>query len=62
MPDIYDNPSSKDIIELVENDLADRVLKVRQMDEFRRCSIAEILRMLIEAGLEAKGYGERKIV
>ena len=25
MPDIHDNPSSKDIIELVENDLADDV-------------------------------------
>lgn len=47
---------------ILSDNLADRVLKVRQMDEFRRCSIAEILRMLIEAGLEAKGYGERKIV
>lgn len=47
---------------VLSDNLADRVLKVRQMDEFRRCSIAEILRMLIEAGLEAKGYGERKIV
>lgn len=29
------------------------VLKLRQMDEFRRCSFAEIVRMLIDTGLKA---------
>ena len=29
------------------------VLKLRQMDEFRRCSFAEIVRMLIDAGLKS---------
>ena len=46
---------------ILSDNLADRVLKVRQMDEFRRCSIAEILRMLIEAGLEAKGYAKGRL-
>lgn len=29
------------------------VLRLRQMDEFRRCSFAEIVRMLIDTGLKA---------
>ena len=28
------------------------ILKLRQMDEFRRCSFAEIVRMLIDIGLK----------
>lgn len=29
------------------------VLRLRQMDEFRRCSFAEIVRILIDTGLKA---------
>lgn len=29
------------------------VLRLRQMDKFRRCSFAEIVRMLIDTGLKA---------
>jgi len=32
------------------------ILKIRQMDEYRECSISEIVRMLIEHGLNVTGY------
>lgn len=32
------------------------ILKIRQMDEFRECSLSEIVRMLIDNGLNATGY------
>ena len=32
------------------------ILSLRQRDEFRRCSLAEIIRRLIDAGLIASGY------
>ena len=32
------------------------ILKIRQMDEYRECSLSEIVRMLIDNGLDAAGY------
>lgn len=40
----------------IPSDLADCVYKLRQTDKYRRCSISEILRLLIAVGLNAKGY------
>ena len=34
-------------------ELEDRVYSLRQREEFKRCSVSEILRMLIETGLKA---------
>ena len=34
----------------------DAILSIRQTDEYRQCSIAEIMRQLIDAGLKASGY------
>lgn len=34
----------------------DAILSIRQKDEFRRCSLGEIVRKLIDAGLSAGGY------
>ena len=31
----------------------DAILSIRQKDEFRRCSLSEIMRRLIDAGLDA---------
>lgn len=36
--------------------IEDRVYQMRQTDEFSRCSISEILRIVLEKGLEAYGY------
>lgn len=33
------------------------VLSIRQRDEYRRYSLSEIVRMLIDAGLEKSGIG-----
>lgn len=33
-------------------DLENAILTLRQKDEYRRCSLAEIMRRLLEAGLE----------
>lgn len=35
------------------------ILKLRQHDEFRRCSLSEIVRRLIDAGLDASGYDSK---
>lgn len=32
------------------------ILRMRQMDEYRRCSLSEIIRKLIDVGLSASGY------
>ena len=32
------------------------ILAMRQRDEYRRCSLSEIVRILIDAGLKANGY------
>ena len=32
------------------------ILSMRQMDEYRRCSLSEIVRRLIDSGLKANGY------
>lgn len=32
------------------------ILAMRQQDEYRRCSLSEIVRILIDAGLKANGY------
>ena len=37
-------------------DQENAILSLRQRDEFRRCSLAEIVRRLIVAGLNASGY------
>ena len=34
----------------------DAILSIRQTYEYRQCSIAEIMRRLIDAGLKASGY------
>lgn len=35
-------------------ELEEAILSFRQRDEYRRCSLAEIIRRLIEAGLKAE--------
>ena len=37
-------------------ELEEAILNLRQTKEFRRCSLSEIVRRLIEAGLKASGY------
>lgn len=37
------------------------VLRLRQMDEFRRCSFAEIVRMLIDTGLKASELSKENV-
>ena len=32
------------------------ILSMRQQDEYRRCSLSEIVRRLVDAGLRASGY------
>lgn len=32
------------------------ILSMRQQDDYRRCSLSEIVRRLIDAGLKASGY------
>ena len=32
------------------------ILSMRQQDEYRRCSLSEVVRRLIDAGLNASGY------
>lgn len=34
----------------------DAILSIRQRDEFRECSLSEIVRMLINEGLNSAGY------
>lgn len=34
-------------------EMEDAILSIRQKDEFRRCSLGEIVRMLIHKGLES---------
>ena len=36
-------------------ELEEAILSLRQREEYRRCSLAEIMRRLIEAGLKAEG-------
>lgn len=36
------------------------VLRIRQMKEYRRLSFAEIIRSLIDAGLESKGFPKKE--
>lgn len=36
--------------------IEDRIYKMRQTDEFSRCSISEVLRSVLEKGLDAYGY------
>lgn len=38
--------------------IEDRVYQMRQSDEFSRCSISEILRIVLEKGLDAYGYAD----
>jgi hypothetical protein len=40
--------------------IEERVIKMRQTDEFARCSISEILRTVLEKGLEAYGYSDNR--
>lgn len=39
--------------------IEERVYKMRQSDEFARCSISEVLRIVMEKGLEAYGYPDK---
>ena len=32
------------------------ILSMRQQDEYRRCSLSEIVRRLVDTGLRASGY------
>lgn len=41
---------------VLPKEMEDSVYKLRQRDEFARCSISEVLRMLLEKGLETYGY------
>ena len=34
----------------------DAILSMRQQDEFRRCSLSEIVRRVIDVGLKSYGY------
>lgn len=36
----------------------DAILSIRQRNEYRRCSLAEIMRMVIEAGLKVYSSGK----
>lgn len=41
---------------LVPREIEEAVIRMRQRDEFARCTISEMLRKLLEKGLEAYGY------
>lgn len=41
----------------MEPEMEEEILKLRQTDEYRRCSLSEIVRRLIEAGLKAEKQG-----
>ena len=36
---------------VLPKEMADAIIKLRQKDEFARCSLSDIMRMLIEIGL-----------
>ena len=37
----------------------DAILSMRQQDEFRRCSLSEIVRRVIDVGLKSYGYSAK---
>ena len=37
----------------------DAILSIRQRDEYRECSLSEIVRMLINEGLNSVGYASQ---
>lgn len=41
---------------VIPAELADKIIEMRKRDEYARCSLSEIIRILIEKGLERKGY------
>lgn len=36
------------------------ILSMRQQDEFRRCSISELVRRVIDTGLQSYGYFQKE--
>ena len=40
---------------LISDELADAILDLRTTEEFKRCSISEIIRCLLARGLKASG-------
>lgn len=42
------------VVAYVDFDIDDEIYKLREQDEFKRCSKSEILRRLINLGLEAQ--------
>lgn len=41
---------------VMTREMEQELVKLRQRDEYARCSLAEIVRRMVEAGLKAEGY------